>query len=109
MKTSRNKGAKLSKAVEQPLMRPIAKSVLFAGFISTVLATTNTVFAQTESNSPSQNVELEEILVTGIRQSLETALQEKRASDNLVEVIIAEDIGKLPDQKTAQRSMVWPL
>jgi len=102
MKTSRNKGAKLSKAVEQPLMRPIAKSVLFAGFISTVLATTNTVFAQTESNSPSQNVELEEILVTGIRQSLETALQEKRASDNLVEVIIAEDIGKLPDQNLAE-------
>ena len=46
--------------------------------------------------------ELEEIVVTGIRSSLESALAEKRDSDNLIEVIIAEDIGKLPDQNLAE-------
>lgn len=42
------------------------------------------------------------IVVTGIRSSLATALGEKRISDNIVEVIQAEDIGKLPDQNLAE-------
>jgi len=42
------------------------------------------------------------IIVTGIRNSLMSALTEKRTSDNLVEVIQAEDIGKLPDQNLAE-------
>lgn len=42
------------------------------------------------------------IVVTGIRSSLANALSEKRTSDNLVEVIQAEDIGKLPDQNLAE-------
>jgi len=44
----------------------------------------------------------DEVIVTGIRQSLENALIEKRAADSLVEVILAEDIGKLPDQNLAE-------
>lgn len=42
------------------------------------------------------------IVVTGIRSSLQSALTEKRNADNLVEVIQAEDIGKLPDQNLAE-------
>ncbi|WP_324187657.1 TonB-dependent receptor [Sphingopyxis solisilvae] len=42
------------------------------------------------------------IVVTGIRSSLASALGEKRTSDNIVEVIQAEDIGKLPDQNLAE-------
>jgi TonB-dependent receptor len=42
------------------------------------------------------------IIVTGIRSSLQSALQEKRNADSLVEVIQAEDIGKLPDQNLAE-------
>lgn len=45
---------------------------------------------------------LEEVVVTGIRNSLATALEEKQAADNLIEVIRAEDIGKLPDQNLAE-------
>ncbi len=45
---------------------------------------------------------LEEIVVRGIRSSLQGALDEKRAAVNLKEVIIAEDIGKLPDQNLAE-------
>jgi len=44
----------------------------------------------------------DEVIVTGIRQSLENALIEKREADSLVEVILAEDIGKLPDQNLAE-------
>ncbi len=46
--------------------------------------------------------EVEEILVLGIRGSLASAVEQKRNSDQLVEVIIAEDIGKLPDQNLAE-------
>ena len=45
---------------------------------------------------------VEEIVVQGIRGSLTSALLEKRASNNLVEVIQAEAIGKLPDQNLAE-------
>ncbi len=42
------------------------------------------------------------IIVSGIRGSLAKALDEKRNADSLVEVIQAEDIGKLPDQNLAE-------
>ncbi|MEP5938225.1 MAG: TonB-dependent receptor [Erythrobacter sp.] len=42
------------------------------------------------------------IIVTGIRSSLASALNEKRNADSLIEVIQAEDIGKLPDQNLAE-------
>lgn len=44
----------------------------------------------------------EVIIVSGIRSSLASALAEKRGADSLVEVIQAEDIGKLPDQNLAE-------
>ncbi|MFC6755160.1 TonB-dependent receptor plug domain-containing protein, partial [Halorubrum tibetense] len=46
--------------------------------------------------------QLEEVVVTGIRASLANALDQKRDANNLVEVIQAEDIGKLPDQNLAE-------
>lgn len=42
------------------------------------------------------------IIVSGIRSSLASALSETRAADSLIEVIQAEDIGKLPDQNLAE-------
>ncbi|WP_233267507.1 TonB-dependent receptor [Paraglaciecola sp. L3A3] len=45
---------------------------------------------------------VEVIEVSGIRASLTTALLEKRETVNLVEIIQAEDIGKLPDQNLAE-------
>ncbi|MEO0365942.1 MAG: TonB-dependent receptor [Pseudomonadota bacterium] len=45
---------------------------------------------------------IEEFIVQGIRGSLAGAVDQKRNSDTLVEVIIAEDIGKLPDQNLAE-------
>ncbi|MDA7793017.1 TonB-dependent receptor [Glaciecola sp.] len=46
--------------------------------------------------------DVEVIEVSGIRSSLTNALAEKRSSTNLVEIIEAEDIGKLPDQNLAE-------
>jgi iron complex outermembrane receptor protein len=44
---------------------------------------------------------LQEIVVTGIRQSVQVSLDAKRAAVDLVDVISAEDIGKLPDKNIA--------
>ena len=63
----------------------------------TALALSPLTQAQNADDEP-----IEEIVVQGIRGSLATAVQQKRNSDNLVEVIVAEDIGKLPDQNLAE-------
>ncbi|MBU2676529.1 MAG: TonB-dependent receptor plug domain-containing protein, partial [Gammaproteobacteria bacterium] len=49
-----------------------------------------------------QEETIEEIITVGIRGSLQQGIDQKRNSDKLVEVIIAEDIGKLPDQNLAE-------
>ena len=61
------------------------------------LAYTSAANAQDE-----QQGTIDEVVVQGIRGSLSSAVDQKRDSDNLVEVVIAEDIGKLPDQNLAE-------
>lgn len=58
--------------------------------------------APTQEPTEGEVDQVEEIVVTGIRASLQSALSQKRNADNLVEVIEAEDIGKLPDQNLAE-------
>lgn len=48
------------------------------------------------------NGTIEEVLVQGIRGSLTEGLDQKRDSDTFIDVIIAEDIGKLPDDNLAE-------
>jgi iron complex outermembrane recepter protein len=45
---------------------------------------------------------LEDVVVTGIRQSLETSAEIKREALEVVDSITAEDIGKLPDPNVAE-------
>ena len=41
------------------------------------------------------------VKVTGIRASLEQSLTKKRNAESIVEVVTAEDIGKMPDKNVA--------
>ncbi|AXV66736.1 TonB-dependent receptor [Pseudoalteromonas lipolytica] len=61
-------------------------------------------FAQEQApNTPEKNVdEMEVIQVSGIRGSLNKALDEKRASVQIVDAIVAEDIGKFPDNNVVE-------
>lgn len=45
---------------------------------------------------------LQEVIVSGFRASLETALNRKRESNQPIESIAPEDIGKMPDQNVAE-------
>src|ERR1700712_3457661 len=45
--------------------------------------------------------QLDQVVVTGIRASQEKALSVKRNADTHIDVISAEDIGKMPDKNVA--------
>src|SRR6476659_2109229 len=45
--------------------------------------------------------DVQRVEVTGLRASLERSLAQKRNADSVVEVVTADDIGKLPDQNVA--------
>ncbi|RZL80625.1 MAG: TonB-dependent receptor, partial [Sphingomonas sp.] len=56
------------------------------------------VGAQAEGSAPAQD----DIVVTGVRASLQSAQNIKRNSAQIVDSIVAEDIGKLPDRNIAE-------
>ena len=64
-----------------------------------MLAPSGLVWAQT--TPAAQSGGLEEVVVTGIRHSLQQSLDAKRAANEVVEVVTAEDIGKMPDKNVA--------
>lgn len=55
-------------------------------------------YAQTAQKSG----EVEELVVTGIRASIENSIAVKKADTSIVEAVSAEDIGKLPDISIAE-------
>ena len=78
------------------------KSILIGS--ASLLAIAAPAWAQTMPVPPAANADddaKDDIIVTGVRASLEKALEVKRSADNHVEVISAEDIGKLPDKNVA--------
>ena len=79
--------------------RLLTKKRLIASSVIAMLSVSPVSMAQ---DTASTDDSLEEIVVTGIRSSLANALNQKRNADNLIEVIVAEDIGKLPDQNLAE-------
>jgi len=61
--------------------------------------------ASSENRSSDLNdepVKLETMIVTGFRQSLGSAQMVKLQSDSIVDVVVAEDIAKLPDNNAAE-------
>ena len=44
---------------------------------------------------------MQQVVVTGVRAALEQSLRQKRNADGVVEVVTAEDIGKMPDKNVA--------
>ncbi len=74
-------------------------TVLSTAIAMALYASAQPVFAQ-DTDEYLDSV-MEEVVVTGIRGSLQRSLDVKRGSDSHVEVISAEDIGKMPDRNIA--------
>jgi outer membrane receptor for ferrienterochelin and colicin len=58
------------------------------------------VFAQDKADE--EEVEVEEVVTTGIKSSLKDAIDIKRRNVGVVDAITAEDIGKFPDGNLAE-------
>ena len=75
---------------------PLAVSIALIAAISAA----GTVNAQTQPQGADQGV-IEEITVTGIRGSIQRAIDFKQSSDSIIEAVSAEDLGRLPDTSIA--------
>ncbi|APG61883.1 TonB-dependent receptor [Sphingorhabdus lutea] len=89
--------------MKQTIFRPRkfllgATSILAMSCASTALAQQNSA----ANNSAENASETDEIVVTGFRASLESALSAKRDSNLIIESVTSEDIGKFPDQNIAE-------
>ena len=77
-----------------------ALSRLVIGVSTLALATAPAFAQETDAAAPAD--EGEEIVVTGIRASLQAAVDIKRDAQGVVDAISAEDIGKFPDTNLAE-------
>ena len=81
---------------------PIAAAAALA--LASALAPTQ-VFAQAAAPAPAASAaardDVQHVEVTGLRASLEASLAKKRSADSVVEVVTADDVGKLPDKNVA--------
>ena len=80
----------------------MTKGSIFGGTVSLLaLAIATPVFAQDTASTVSDADKADEIVVTGLRASLEASINAKRSSDIVAEVVTAQDIGKFPDKNVA--------
>ncbi|WP_303605079.1 TonB-dependent receptor, partial [Gilvimarinus sp. 1_MG-2023] len=61
-----------------------------------------TTMASLSHVASAQQERLEEVVITGIRSSMETSTAIKQQAGEIVESITAEDVGKLPDSNVAE-------
>jgi TonB-dependent receptor len=69
--------------------------------IAVATALMSNISVQAQQTPPADQV-LDEIVVTGVRASLDRAIDIKRNSNGVVDAISAEDIGKFPDTNLAE-------
>lgn len=73
-------------------MKNMRRNFTLTAFASTFLTTMSSGAVGQESQ-----MNLEEVLVTGVRGSIQRGLEQKRSSNGFVDAISAEELGKFPD------------
>ncbi len=82
--------------------RTNTRARLLSGGAIGVLAALAFVGVANAQTAPQEADEVDEIIVTGIRASIQNSIAAKARNTSIVEVITAEDIGKLPDVSIAE-------
>lgn len=105
-KTRRNASKNAAKRTSATAKAPACARIGIPGFALGALAFSGSLFAADAGPSPSDtntnsSDTLQEVVVTGIRASLQKSLDIKRDSEGIVDAISAEDIGKFPDSNLA--------
>jgi iron complex outermembrane receptor protein len=103
-KTRRNASKNAARQTRTTANRPACARMGIPGLALGAIAFSGSLFAAdaapADSNTNSSDT-LQEVVVTGIRASLQKSLDIKRDSEGIVDAISAEDIGKFPDSNLA--------
>lgn len=83
----------------RPLLNMTRSSVACISVAATLCWTASLAQGVTDN---SKSNELEEVVITGIRASLERSIEIKRSADSIVDSIASEDLGKFPDANVAE-------
>ena len=78
---------------------PSVNYQIVAAVAAAIVGSTPLAHAQTAAAATAAPIE--EVVVTGIRGSIQSAIAKKEKSDDIIETISAEDLGKLPDLSIA--------
>lgn len=90
---------------------PVSSALLLlacSGFSTAYAQTTESALMPAPAAAPMPADETSVVVVSGLRASLQSALDKKRDSDSMTDSIVAEDIGKLPDQNIAEAAQRIP-
>ena len=94
---------------KKDFIKPTVLSLFVALVMASGVSFSDEAETQTKTNLSVANAvtssgedELDEVVVFGVRQALESAAAQKRLMTNIVEIINAEDVGKLPDENLAE-------
>ena len=104
METQLKPRKRISPLTKVAVHMPTHVSVLAMCLAGAVAGVVAPVWAQTSDSDSSTSEDLvkEEVIVSGLRNSIRTAQQIKRDSDAVLDSIVAEDIGKLPDRSVTE-------
>lgn len=79
------------------------RTILCSASLAALAAFAAPAAAQTDPATPQTTEEQnDEIVVTGVRASLIEGLQNKRDATQIIESVVAEDVGKLPDNNVVE-------
>lgn len=79
-----------------------SRTALLGAASAMVLLSAGQALAQAAPAKNEEPSQVDEVVVTGFRASLANALSLKKNSDQIIESITAEDMGKFPDQNIAE-------
>ncbi len=96
MKNRKNRSEQAG-TVRRPARRELGTT---AGCAIFLVASGGAAFAQQPAAETS--TEMDEVIVSGIRKSIQDSIGVKKDESSIVEVVSAEDIGKLPDASIAE-------
>lgn len=85
-----------------PVMAACALLITGASAYAQTAAPQPATAASSAKDKKAEPQKLETVKISGIRKGIEAAINVKKGSDNIVESVSAEDIGKLPDVSIAE-------
>ncbi|MDZ4319945.1 MAG: TonB-dependent receptor plug domain-containing protein, partial [Phenylobacterium sp.] len=89
-------------------MTRVRKSLIAASVSGLAIMAASAAMAQSGAQSQQDVTEVDEVVVTGIRASLQQSLETKRSSNSIIDVVTAEDVGRFPSSNVAEAITIIP-